>query len=250
MKNSKTAFKQLKQALLSDLLQHFNFPPAIKLWTRSNFVKAAKIYSKQLGSRSIVINNKDEQIDNYISSSTLERIFKYGYKLPNPIDKRRLNTLNKLAVCLGYESFGEYSFAIENDLNIDFKQLIINANIAEFEVYKNMPQINFDGLLPYYINNAPAYNQIYKVVNKLAAKGITLKDDKNPSYQEILEVEVLKRAATAVRIKTKECWYLKWHSKNENIDYYNESNTQLYLLDKTNEGWKIRINHYPYNFEN
>jgi len=154
-----------------------------------------------------------------------------------------------LSFCLGYKSFSAYSFALNNDLNIDFKQLILKANVAEFEMYKKIPVANFKGLLPYFIKNGPAYNQIYKLVSKQIKRGVSLKDDKNPSYFELLEVEILKKESTAVRIKTKECWYLKWYSKDENVDvkYYNNNNTQLYLLNRTDEGWKIRVNHYPYN---
>jgi len=249
MKGDKVTFEQLKLALISYLIKQHNFQSNIRSWTRSNFVSAAKVFSKILRNRNNHTNNSGQLIDNYISNSTLERIFKYGYELPNPIDKRRLNTLNKLAVCLGYESFSDYSFILKNDLDVDFEQLILDANKAEFQMYKNMPEVNFEILLPYFIKDAPAYNQIYKLVSRLAKKEVSLNDDKNPSYYEILEVEVLKKQADSIRIKAKECWYLKWFNKNIDTKYYNESNTQLYILDKTDKGWKIRINHYPYNFD-
>lgn len=242
--------EQLKKDLLSNLSKKFNFPPTVKLWTRSNYVEAAKIFSARLRNRNNSLNNCNLSVDNYISCSTLERIFKYGYQLPNPIDKRRLNTLNKLSLCLRYDDFSTYSHELNNNLNVDFKQLILDANIAEFSIYKNLPKLDFTYLLPYFVKNGPAYNQIYKVAHKLFKKQISLKDDKNPSYFEILEVETLKKEKETVRIKTKECWYLKWDSKDENADikYYNNNNTQLYLLNKTKQGWKINVNHYPFDF--
>jgi len=153
-----------------------------------------------------------------------------------------------LSLCLGYKNFSAYNFALKNDLNIDFKHLILKANEAEFEVYKSIPKINLKSLLPYFIKDGPAYNQIYKLTTKQVKKGISLKDDRNPSYSEVLEVQILKKEPEVVRIKTKECWYLKWYCKDESIDvkYYNNNNTQLYLLNRTDEGWKIRVNHYPY----
>lgn len=252
MKSGNNVLEKLKTTLLSNLVKQHNFPSTIQLWTRSMYAKAAKIFSAQLTNRANTLSKNNQYADNYISASTLERIFKYGYQLPNPIDKRRLNTLNKLALCVGYESFSEYSFSIKNELDIDFKQFILKANAAEFEMYKNLPNSNFNSLLPYFIIDGPAYNQIYKLVNKQIRRAVSLKDNKNPSYFEVLEVEILKMEEETVRIKTKECWYLKWHSSKEDMEvkYYNNNNTQLYLLNKTNEGWKIRVNHYPYEPDN
>lgn len=251
MKERNNVLDKLKTDLLSYLVKQHKLPNNIKLWTRSDFIRAAKLLSEKLSHKLISLSNKIQLIDTYISNSTLERIFKYGYDLPNPIDKRRLHTLNKLAMCLDYESFGGFSYVLENDLDIDFKQFIIDANTAEFLVYRQLPVVNFKNLRSFFIIDSPAFNQIYKVVNSHAENGISLNDEKNPSYQEILDVEVLKKQPDSVHIKTKECWYLKWHSKNKNvkIKYYNKSNTQLYILDNTIDGWKIRINHYPYDFD-
>lgn len=250
--NNVKVLEQLKEDLLNYLIEKHNFPSTVQLWTRSKYIEAAKIFSELLDRPISSINsNKYAYTDRYLSASTLERIFKYGYKLPHPIDKRRLNTINKLSQCLGYENFDAFYFEFNNGLNLDFEQFIIKANTAEFETYKNLPNKNFDILLPYFIKDSPAYNQIYKLINKQVKKGVSLRDDKNPSYFEVLEVEVLKKEKETIRIKTKECWYLKWYSKNENVDvnYYNNNNTQLYILNKTNEGWKININHYPFNFD-
>jgi len=250
MRKGNTVLEALKLALIDYLVIQHDFEPVVHNWKRSDFVNAAKFFSEKLSVQSVIIGNKKQLIDTYISNSTLERIFKYGYALPNPIDKRRLNTLNKLALCLGYKNFSDYSFASNHHLNIDFKQLILNANAAEFEAYKNLPKANIAKLLPYYVKDGPAYNKIYKLVHKQISRDVSLKDDKNPSYHEVLEVEVLKKEPEVVRIKTEECWYLKWHSKDENINvnYYNNNNTQLYLLNKTDAGWKINVNHYPYHF--
>jgi len=247
---SSNAFYKLKHNLLEKMCLDIQLPKNIQLWTRNSFKEAAACISENIENSDVINDQLKGIYGTYISASTLERLMKYGYTLPNPIDKRRLNTLNKMCVYLGYTSWSSFCKAVDdsNSANEQFKHVIEAALSAEFEVYNDLPEQNLDKLLPYFIKDAPAYKQIYQIVNKQSQLQITLKNKNNPSYYQVLEIEVIKIEETEVHLTTHECWYLNWYNQKleQPQKLYNENNKQLYILKKENELWKIYLNHYPF----
>jgi len=247
---SSNAFYKLKHVLLEKMCVEVQLPKNIQQWTRNSFKESSAFISKSI-ENSIIIN---EQLKNnygtYISASTLERLMKYGYTLPNPIDKRRLNTLNKICVYLGYTSWSAFCQVVDesNSVNEHFKQVIQAGLSVEFEVYNDLPKQALNKLLPYFIKDGPAYKQIYQIVKTQNQQQRTLKNKNNPSYYQVLEIDVVKIEEAEVHLTTHECWYLNWY--NQSLDkpekLYNENNRQLYILKKENNVWKIYLNHYPF----
>lgn len=213
---SSNAFFKLKFALLQKMCVDIKSSKDIEKWSRNTFKEAAAFISKNIKTSSVITEETKQIYGTYISASTLERLLKYGYTLPNPIDKRRLNTLNKLCVYLGYNNWSVYCLAVDQltTSNQHFKQIIHASLNAEFEVYNEMPKNTLDSLLPYFIQDGPAFKQIYNVVTELNRLNWSLKNKNNPSYYEILDIEVLKIKAEEVHLKTHECWYLKWYNQN------------------------------------
>jgi len=250
---SSKAFVILKRSLLEKMFFDIKSPKDIKKWTRSTFKEAAGFISKNIENSAIISEECKQSYGTYISSSTLERLLKYGYELPNPIDKRRLNTLNKICVYLGFKSWTSYCLEAENTAvaNQEFYQIIYAGLNAEFEVYYNMPNDNLDKLLPYFIKEGPAFKQIYNVVTRLNNLNWVLSNKNNPSYYEILDIDLLKVETGEIHLITHECWYLKWYNEalNKPEKYFNENNRQLYILKKENDVWKIYLNHYPFKLE-
>jgi len=250
---SSKAFVLLKRSLLEKMFFDIQSPKGIKKWTRSTFKEAAEFISKDIENSAIISEESKRNYGTYISSSTLERLLKYGYELPNPIDKRRLNTLNKICVYLGFKSWTSYCLEAENTVvaNQEFYQTIYAGLNAEFEVYNNMPASDLNKLLPYFIKEGPAFKQIYNVVTRLNNLNWILSNKNNPSYYKILEIDVWKIESEEIHLITHECWYLKWHNEilNKHEKYYNTNNRQLYILKRENNIWKIFLNHYPFEME-
>lgn len=218
-------------------------------WRQSHFQTFARSLNQQLESK--LSKEQQNNLGTTVSVSTLERIFKHGYKIPTPIDGRRLKTLNKLAITIGYTNWNGFSNAFLDSLRAkppapDFKSIIKNALEAEFQIYKSIPHINLSLLEKYFSPEGSALTKIKSVLESITHKGLSLKNKHNPSTFELLEINAQQKKNNEVWVYTKEYWYLNWYSpKRKKYEHrYNVINDQVYILTKTKQGWKIRVNIY------
>ena len=103
----------------------------------------------------------------------------------------------------------------------------IHRSLDEFYTQKGTARSTILG----YITQATRYNRAYCIP---------------PSNHNVVYVKCLEKTETTVTLETKEHWYLlvknKLTGKEERI--YDNLNTQIYILIKENNTWKIDINKY------
>jgi len=249
--NNHYAFIKLQQILSKRIARELNIMDNSKQWPRHFYEKASKKISEKIEA-SILLSESDRAvIGGYISSSTLERVLKYGYQVPENIDKRRLNTLNKLSIYLDYKNWAAFNKNVEPIVDIEkVKQIIHLANEAEFKAYLTLPAVQLKPLSKYFCTESPAYKKIKNILINLSDKNWTLRNHTATSYYEILNIEIIKDSATEIHLTANECWYLKWYDNysGEVVHLYNEHNDQLYIVALIDGNWKIKTNHYPANF--
>ncbi len=242
------AYKKLKKMLMKQVASVLKISDPASSWPRNYYERAAESINDTLATSYIISEEEKERLGTRISHSTLERILKYGYEIPSPIDKRRLNTLNKLSVYLGEKDWDAFKLSnTGNSPGSIFKKLVSDALEAEFEAYKFLSLEAIEKLKQFYDPDSPGINRIINVVDNTTAKNWTLCNPYNPSYYEVIDINIISIDEDEVKLMTNECWYLKWCSTEDNEvqKIYNEHNFQLYILRKTNSGWKIDVNHYP-----
>lgn len=129
------------------------------------------------------------------------------------------------------------------------KQLIEGALQAEFNAYSTLPEISLEALQTYFDINGGAYKRIHNVLERHMAKEWVISNPGNPSHYNLLEISVAPSYETPnqLRVETTEFWYLRWYSlREERCKYiYNEINSQVYVLCKESENYKISANIYP-----
>jgi len=246
--SSQFLFEHLKAELYKVLSRQLKTNIPASAWSRFQYNQASKFITDSLKTNEAFSNSQLSSLGSYISVSTIERIFKYGYKVPGQLDKRRLNTLDKLCIFLGYSGW----FDLSNNQLIytdeeSIETLIREANAAEFKIYLNLPELDFSFLDKYYIPAQPAVNKIKTVATNCSKNNWVINIPDHPSYFKILDIQIANIQPDSIQVTTNELWYLKWFDKNtlENIKTYNKHNDQLYLLEKTADKWKIKLNHYP-----
>lgn len=250
MSNQK-AFKKLQRDLSQRIARDLNINEDTSQWPRHLYELASKKISEKIDASHLISDSDRVNIGRNISHSTLERVLKYGYHIPINIDKRRLNTLNKLAIYLNHKDWEDFNKATQTSLSeIEVKQLIYKANKAEYNTYLHLPRVDTSALKKHFCAESPAFKKIKNIVLNLSEKKWTLKNHINTSYFELLKVEIINSSETEIHLTTNECWYLKWYNSetNEVEHLYNEHNDQLYVLAKIDGKWKIKTNHYPANF--
>ncbi len=205
-----------------------------EIWRQSQFDKLSEIIQNDLKQKSFN--------DNRVSVSTLEKIFKYGYPISDPIERRQLATLDKLAVFAGYKGFNSFrKLYSEEVFNIVHK-----ACEAEFKTYQNLPNYDISELKEYYQEDGPALKKIIAILKKLVDQQDALLGPDNPSTYVIYDVQFLRFHNDEIILKTHEYWYLRWYNTvtKKVAAVYNEDNEQKYILRLVNDKWKIRVNSY------
>lgn len=127
-------------------------------------------------------------------------------------------------------------------------QLIKNALAAEFLVYKNVPKVDepLNALQNYFCVDSKAYESIIKTCQRVKSRMWSIQQPLNPSYCDLLDFKIVKVRDNRVFIQTTEYWFLKWFSfKLNKYNYiYENTNDQLYIVEKINDDWKIVSNIY------
>jgi hypothetical protein len=145
---------------------------------------------------------------------------------------------------LGIQSYNSWVKSRQKSAII---KTIIEANNAQFESFKQLPNFETKELEKYYSKNSKALNLLKKILLKHRQNNFTIgKPILNPSYFNIQEINFQKISKTEAIVVTKEYWYLKWYNlKSKKYELkYDVSNSQFYKIVKENEFWKIESNDY------
>ena len=232
--------------------QRGRIPSDIPLMRR-HYKQIANLISCVLDQTELLSATQKRDMGTSLSWATLERLFKKEYTLKARMDKRRLVTLHKLSVFVGFKSWEVFCEEMRRQqqhkasLN-DPLDVVKNGLRAEFEAYKRLPNIELDDLKKCFTKGSLAYERIVLILNKNKERNWMIANDLNPSNYEILDIDIVKQAANKIEIVTRECWYLRWYNPaTEKYTFiYNELNEQRYFLERSNDRseWKIKINYY------
>lgn len=188
-------------------------------------------------------------------SSTVDALSKFiGYEDFETFSKMRKKPESKSYLVLAFFSgvlvLGiAVSFVSFKSKKVDvaIEEVIINANQAQFDAYKTLPLVNVQILKKYYTESGSAFNVIKDILNRSAQlkRTVNLPHD-NPSYYTIHDIRILEKKGDRVVAVSEEHWYLRWFclETNNYIKKYDVTNSQVYILVKENEEWKIDSNDY------
>lgn len=194
-----------------------------------------------------------EEYGGSISISTLERFLKHGYSA-NLSDSRTINTLNKLSRYVGYKSWNTYIKGKKRKYKLKYSSLeekladvVRNANDAEFNAYKTLPEIQTGELEKYLDIEGTAYKRILNILVRHSKKKWVINNDRNPSGYKCYKILIKSINKNEAIIKTREYWYLRWYSLTENKyrKIYNIENEQTWTLAFDGNSWKVSDTYYP-----
>ena len=111
----------------------------------------------------------------------------------------------------------------------------------------HFPLIDTARLATYFNPAGSAYQRIVHVLSRHRERGWIISNPDNPSTALLLELEVHQFARSKYEVRTKEYWYLRWFSVEENRyrTIYNETNDQMYLVEDVTGVLRVNANIYP-----
>lgn len=140
----------------------------------------------------------------------------------------------------------EATVSPENTAKI--QTLIETALQAEIGLYKSVPKVenSLEALENLMCKNGNAYQNLYKIIQRVLSRTWTMKDLHNPSYCELLDFTIERKKGNRVFVKTMEHWFLKWFSATtgELAYIYENTNEQLYIVEYREDKWIIISNIY------
>lgn len=211
-------------------------------YTQGSFESLAQKINEKLSSLSKL---QQEQLGTTISVSTLERVFKTpNYKIAATLDKRKLNTLDKLAIFAGYACWDDF---VQKEEEETILEVVRKGVEAEMNAYRQLPTIVTSEIDKYFCEKGGARMKIYNILVQNNIKKWTLNTPHNPSSFEFYNIWIEKIEGDTAIVVTEEYFYLRWHDVVDGqLRYtYNEKNEQKYKLQKIMDIWKIVSNYYP-----
>jgi hypothetical protein len=122
-------------------------------------------------------------------------------------------------------------------------QVVRNANEAEFQAYKNIPQIDSAQLKAYFTEDGTAYNSVLGLLLRSKRKKRSLLVPPSSYVLESIEVaEIGKQQGVAY---TTEHWIIRWYdSLSQRELLFDTVNQHTYYLVKMDGEWKINVDMY------
>jgi hypothetical protein len=147
---------------------------------------------------------------------------------------------------LGAERVGVSTPATE-DVEPYLESVVSACVDAEFAAYAALPEIRLDEVARWFCGGSPAYREIANLVTRHSQRGWVISNPLNPSTKRLLTVKVKQVAKGEAVVATTEYWYLRWWgSKEKSYVYpYRETNHQLYVLHREQDGWRVYENLRP-----
>ncbi len=151
--------------------------------------------------------------------------------------------------CNGYKLRVSYNKALPDVLQekkLLIETTIANAMDAEFEVYQQVPELDFTRLAEVFDIDGSAYKWIVNLAKKHKKRGWTLRNEMNPSTKRLIDIRIRDISEGRADARTSEYWLLMWWSIGEKkyIHTYKEMNRQQYYLIWKNNKWLVQENIY------
>jgi len=220
----------------------------IEQWKQSDYEMLSKEINHILEKTTLVSDRIKQALGTTISVSTLERVFKYGYELEISPDRRKIKTLDKLCIFIGYESWEAYcEFSQNNQISQEELTIFVKGALkAEFDAYKKLPIIDDSSLKKYFINDGSAFLRIRSMLDRISNRKWIITNKLNPSCFDLIRLNIKQQNAQTIHLETEEYWYLRWFDPTDKkyTYIYNQLNSQFYILENSSKGWKIKLNYY------
>lgn len=243
--------KKIKQ---HESLQTSAFPEN-SVWKRAQYIILAEIITQKLSQSPHLEGNRKYELGTTISYITLQRLFEDKYNDSAVNDLRFLKTLHKLCIFLDYYDLNEFiltSNAIkilkkeDKDANT-YKDIVKNLCITEFDLIRNLPNIDIERLYHYAFKDSSTIKQIEAYLSKYKEAQYIFDSNYPEANFEMVSCDLLADQKDYKIIKTVENWDFVLKNKGENKTiYYKVFNSQTYYLKKNKKGvWKIWNNYNP-----
>ncbi len=133
------------------------------------------------------------------------------------------------------------------DLPLYLERIVGECVDAEFAAYAALPEIRTDQLKRWFAVNSPAYREVLHILTHHRQRGWVISNALNPSTKRLLTTKVKQIQNGEATVNTMEYWYLKWWDtrKKRYVYPYRETNRQMYILQKTLDGWRVVQNLRP-----
>lgn len=191
-----------------------------------------------------------------VSASTLKRMYKKEFVLKN-MDRRKLNSLDKLSIYLGYRDFQDFSIhnkklaepassSILPDPGL-INGLITDFLNAELRAYIQIPLVSPDHFDATVHPAGTLRPELFARLNRLVLNGWIIDQSIYPAYYNLYEIRMGKISGGKLVVGTLENWVLNWVDKNtrQRTLHYNETNYQLYHICLENGHYTLYSNTYP-----
>jgi len=181
--------------------------------------------------------------------------------LKNVRNKRWKGDAKSKKLLAFYDCLSKFSLDITNENPIDVSQeeqkhilsIVQQAVTLEFEVFQSIPRIEnqLQQFSTYVSIEGTAYEKVKQIAQRQIERGWIINNHLNPSHFDLLELKISKVEGNTAYVKTEEYWFLKWFDPaGKSYAYlYDNQNTQLYVLKKKNDQWKIFTNIYSTNIK-
>ncbi len=158
-----------------------------------------------------------------------------------------------------YDCLSKFSLDITNEQTINISQeeqehilfIVQQAVALEFEVFQSIPSIEnqLEQFSTYVTTEGTAYEKVRQIAQRQIERGWIINNHLNPSHFDLLDFKISKTEGNTAYVKTDEYWFLKWFDPaSKSYAYlYENRNTQLYVLKKKEQQWKIFTNIYSTN---
>lgn len=223
-----------------------------KEFTEMDFTDLEDMICETLHHSQIMNPKQRKDFGTSVDSNTLKRIFKYGYDIENSNDKRRLITLEKLSLFLGYKGWQDFikvqtskfqvgknfSFHLPTGEEIMEIFSVFSAHKkAELQAYK---ELSADGMEGFYVLGDAEYKFIQEEIAYRKQLGFSIATHANPSSYEVNYLEICMLSKELAIVAFSSFWQLWWvHLKTYGYLPQFGNGTRFYLIFLWERRWFI-----------
>jgi len=220
-------------------------------WNNSSYILLSKIIAEKLQEK--LSDKQRQEMGGTISYKTLTKIFEKNYRPTLPIDRRSINTLNKLAIFVNYSDWDSFiSMQYKKNKATMRKateeeqilQIVKDGINQEFITYTKLPSFNTDNLKKIFPENSGAFKRIEEIVHVKNEANEIISNKYNSSTFEILSIRLVDFSDKTAKVETEEFWTLCWWNQKmkQYVQRFKSKAEHIYILKKENGQWTIKTN--------
>lgn len=223
-----------------------------KEFTEMDFIDLEVMISEVLNNSPLMSTKKKRDLGTSVSAITLKRIFRYGFDMESSSDKRRVHTLEKLSIFLGYQSWQHFistqtaKFQVGKNFSVhlptgeellEIFRVFSEHKKAELQAYKELSAAGMEG---FYVLGDAEYLFIQDEVAFRKRMGYSIATHANPSSFEMNYMEICMLSKELAIVAFSSFWQLWWvHLKTYGYLPQFGNGTRFYLVFLWERRWFI-----------